>query len=199
MSIKGRRARRGLAGPRRFTETGLPLLLILLAILGSFVLTAPSVRAQLALDIEMRDALTFEPGSFSADPGTNVTLHLVNVGVIPHTFTLFAEPNVPVPLSDNAALQDFYARASTLVDVLLEGGEEATVNFTVPAEEGVYTFACLVPGHAAGGMHGVMFVGVGPPGGDIFGGLGIVQGLLLITLAGVLVFAVVYHVRSTRS
>ncbi len=174
---------------------GLSSLILLLAVLISFVLHAPLAEAQLSLSIEMRDALAFEPGSFSADPGANVTLHLVNGGAIQHTFTLFAEADASVPVDDNAALQDFYGRSPTLVDVALEGAEETTVSFTVPAEEGIYTFVCLVPGHSVGGMHGVMFVGVGPDGVI---GIGIVQGIFLIALVGVAVFAVVYHVRSTR-
>ncbi len=173
-------------------------LFLLLAVLISFVLNAPLAEAQLSLSIEMRDALAFEPGSFSADPGTNVTLHLVNGGVLPHTFTLFAEADVSVPVDDNAALQDFYGRSATLVDVALEGAEEATVSFIIPAEEGTYTFVCVVPGHSVGGMHGLLSVGMAPGGGDPFGGIGIVQGIFIIALIGVVVFAVIYQIRSTR-
>ncbi len=168
-------------------------------VLAAFLsLGSPVARGQLSLTIDFRDALTFEPASFSADPGENVTLRLVNGGVLPHTLTLFAEANAQVPVDDNAPLQDFYGRSATLVDIPLEGGEEATVTFTVPAEEGVYTFVCIVTNHAVGGMHGLMFVGVAPGDGDIFGGIGIVQGLLIFTLIGVGVFAVTYHVRSSR-
>ncbi len=175
---------------------GLSSLILLLAVLISFLLNASLVEAQLSLSIEMRDALAFEPGSFSADPGANVTIHLVNGGALRHTFTLFAEADAPVPVDDNAALQDFYGRSPTLVDVALEGAEETTVSFTAPAGEGIYTFVCIVPGHSVGGMHGLMFVGVGPPPTVI--GIGVVQGIFLIALVGVAVFAVVYHVRSTR-
>ncbi|MEE9164272.1 MAG: plastocyanin/azurin family copper-binding protein [Thermoplasmata archaeon] len=197
MSTAERRDRRGFPRHRRPLEMSLSSLFLLLAVLIAFVLNAPLAEAQLSRSLELRDALAFEPGSFSAEPGANVTLHLVNGGVLPHTFTLFAEADVSVPVDDNAALQEFYGRSATLVDVALEGAEETTVSFTVPAEEGIYTFVCVVPGHSVGGMHGLIFVGVGPPPGGI--GIGIVQGIFLIALVGVLVFAVVYHVRSTRS
>ncbi len=168
-------------------------------LLAAFLsLGSPGTKGQPSLAIDFRDALAFEPASFSADPGENVTLQLVNGGVLPHTLTLFAEVNAQVPVDDNAALMDFYGRSVTLVDTHLEGGEEATVTFTVPTEEGVYTFVCIVPGHSVGGMHGVMSVGVDPGDGGLFGGIGIVQGLFIFTLIGVGVFAVVYHVRSTR-
>jgi plastocyanin len=169
-------------------------------VLAAFLsLGSPGAKGQLSLAIDFRDALAFEPASFSADPGENVTLRLVNGGVLPHTLTLFAEANAQVPVDDNAALMDFYALSVTLVDTHLEGGEEATVTFTVPTEEGVYTFVCIIPGHSVGGMHGVMFVGVDPGDGGLFGGIGIVQGIFIFTLIGVGVFAVIYHVRSTRS
>jgi uncharacterized cupredoxin-like copper-binding protein len=152
-------------------------------------------RAQASVTIDMRDALAFEPGTLFFDPGDNVTLQVVNGGVLQHSFTLFAEAGASVPVDNNAALQDFYANNPTLVDVLLGGGEEATANLTVPAE-GVYTFVCIVPGHAVGGMHGLLIVGNPPVPGDL--GIGIVQAIFLATLAGVAIFAAVYHVRSTR-
>ncbi|MEE9592141.1 MAG: plastocyanin/azurin family copper-binding protein [Thermoplasmata archaeon] len=197
MSRLGRRTRRGSFRHRGLAGIGLLPILLLLAVLTPLVLSAPPAAAQLPLTIEMRDALAFEPGSLSAEPGENITLRLVNGGVLPHTFTLFAEANAQVPVDDNAPLQDFYGRSATLVDIPLEGGEEATVTFTVPTEEGVYTFVCVISGHSAGGMHGLMFVGIAPGDGD-FGGIGIVQGLLIFTLIGVGVFAVMYHVRSSR-
>ncbi len=198
MSRLGRRTRRGSFRHRGLAGIGLLPILLLLAVLTPLVLSAPPAAAQLPLTIEMRDALAFEPGSLSAEPGENITLRLVNGGVLPHTFTLFAEANAQVPVDDNAALMDFYGRSATLVDTFLEGGEEVTVIFTVPVAEGVYTFVCIVPGHSVGGMHGLMFVGVAPGDGDIFGGIGIIQGLFIFTLIGVGVFAIMYHVRSSR-
>ncbi len=196
MSVGEREDCRGLPRRRRLLDLGLSSLILPVAVLISFVLNAPLAEAQLSLSIEMRDALAFEPAAFSADPGANVTIHLVNGGAIQHTFTLFAEADASVPVNDNAALQDFYGRSATLVDVALEGAEETTVSFTVPPEVGIYTFVCLVPGHSVGGMHGLMSVGVEPPPDGL--GIGVVQGIFLIALVGVLVFAVVYHVRSTR-
>ncbi|MDX1534633.1 MAG: cupredoxin domain-containing protein [Thermoplasmata archaeon] len=174
---------------------GLFLTVLVVAVLMPVFLLTQPVRAQASVTIDMRDALSFEPGTLFFDPGTNVTLELVNGGVLRHTFTLFAEAGADVPVNDNAALQAFYASNPILVDVSLEGGQEATANLTVP-EEGVYTFVCMVPGHAVGGMHGLMIVGSPPVPGGL--GIGIVQVLFLIALAGVAVFAAVYHVRSTR-
>lgn len=189
----GRPPIRSVKGP---VLTGVLLLTFAVALLFSMI--APVARAQVPLTIDLRDTLAFEPNTFTVDPGENVTIRVVNGGILQHTFTLFAEANAQVPVDNNAALQDFYARSPTLVDVDLSGGLEDTVNFTAPMTEGVYTFVCMVPGHSVGGMHGLMFVGMAPTGGDPFGGIGIVQGLLIIALIGVVVFAVIYQIRSTR-
>ncbi len=190
---RGRPRIRGTA--RRILVGTLPLIIILAVFLA---LPAPSSRGQVSRAITMGD-IFFEPGTFAANPGDNVTLRLVNGGVLPHTFTLFEEANVSVPVNDPNALREFHSRSQPLVDISLDGGQEASVNFTVPATVGLYTFVCMVPGHAAQGMHGLMFVGVEPGDGGLFGGIGIVQGIFLSALVGVLVFAVPYHVRSTRS
>ncbi|MEE9592592.1 MAG: cupredoxin domain-containing protein, partial [Thermoplasmata archaeon] len=137
---------RGIAATRL---AGILLLTLIVAFL--LVMPAPSAQAQVSLTIDLRDVLTFEPNRISVDPGENVTIRVVNSGALQHTFTLFAEVNAQVPVDNNAALQDFYARSTTLVDVDLAGGEETTVNFTAPITEGAYTFVCIVPGHSVGG------------------------------------------------
>ncbi|MFQ5986532.1 MAG: plastocyanin/azurin family copper-binding protein [Thermoplasmata archaeon] len=189
---------RGKPSPSGIARKGLRSALITALIIASILaLAGPGARAQAPLVMTMGD-LFFEPGSFSIEPGENVTLRVVNGGALRHTFTLFAEADAQVPVDDNAALLDFYARSPTLVDVDLAGGQETTVNFTVPDPIGVYTYVCIVPGHSVNGMHGLMFAGVTPGNGDFFGGIGIVQGILLIALAGVAIFVVIYQIRSTR-
>jgi uncharacterized cupredoxin-like copper-binding protein len=175
---------------------GILLLTLVLAFLLS--VSVPSAQAQVSLTIDLRDVLAFEPNRITVNPGENVTIRVVNSGVLQHTFTLFAEVNAQVPVDNNAALRDFYARSPTLVDVDLAGGEEATVNFTAPMAEGAYTFVCIVSGHSVGGMHGLLSVGMAPGDGDPFGGIGIVQGIFIITLIGVGIFVVIYQIRSTR-
>ncbi|MFQ5553306.1 MAG: hypothetical protein ACE5EW_06275 [Thermoplasmata archaeon] len=189
---------RGIPRPPEVVGKGLRRDLIM-ALLIACLLSLPvqQARGQASLPITMGEFF-FGPGSISLDPGENVTLHLVNDGTVRHTFTLFAEANADVPVLDNAALLDFYARSPTLVDVELTVGQEVTLNFTVPETEGRYTFVCIISGHSVNGMHGLLFGGVEPGDGNLFGGIGIVQGLLLISLVGVAVFAVIYQIRSTR-
>ena len=158
------------------------------------VLPTRPVQGQQSLTITMGDTF-FDTASFSVAPGENVTLRLVNGGAQEHTFTLFAQADATVPVNDNTALQEYNSTNAKIVDVGLLSGQERTVEFGAPSANGTYTFVCMVGGHSVSGMHGVMNVGAGP--GGIFQ-IGIVQGIFLIALVGVLVFAVVYHVRSTR-
>ncbi len=132
--------------------------LLLLAALG---LTG-EVSAQVTLTILQRDARVFEPASFSAEPVETVTLTLMNTGAIPHTFTLFAQPNADVPVGDNAALQAYSATHAKIVDEILGGGEQRQIQFTAPTVEARYVFVCMRPFHAAAGMHGVLIVGAPP-------------------------------------
>ncbi len=88
MSTGERRDRRGLPRHRRLLDRRLSSQILLLAILDSFVLSAPLAEAQLFLSIEMQDVFAFDPGMFSADPGANVTIQLLNDGALQHPFTL---------------------------------------------------------------------------------------------------------------
>lgn len=113
----------------------------------------------------LRDNFRFEPDTLSAAPGADLELLLINQGQLPHTFTLFAERNPSVPFDDPDALQQYYETHPTIVDIVLAEGEERTVSFPAPTEEGTYVFVCMRRGHAAEGMTGVLRVEspVGPP------------------------------------
>ena len=179
---------------RRALRLASPLIAFLF--LALFIPT-PGASGQVNLTVLLKDSLIFEPRLIVAQPGDNVSLKLVNDGVLRHTFTLFSQPNAQVPLNDNAALQEFASQAELIVDIVLAGGEEAWANFTAPPTEASYILVCTEPGHAVGGMHGVLAVGIPPPDGPSIR-IGIVQGLMLGAIAGTVVFAVLYHLRTTR-
>ncbi len=124
---------------------------------------APVSEAE-SLDVRLRDSNDFAPDRIAAQPGESLTLHLINDGFAPHSFTLFSDRNPSVPLSDEADLQAYNATHIKLVDVWLKGGEGATVTFTAPSENGTYVFVCMVPLHTVGGMHGQLIVGEEPSG-----------------------------------
>lgn len=171
--------------------------LFALALLAGLLGGPDHAHAQVTDDVLLRE-FAFEPSAFATDPGEEVTLHLINDGEQPHTFTLFAEPNPTVPVNDPGALLEFNATTEKIVDVRLGPGEETDIQFTTPTAAAQYVIVCMVPGHAPLGMHGVVNVGVegGPDGPSL--PFGIVQGMMLVTLIGTVIFAVAYHVRTTR-
>ncbi|MEE9173585.1 MAG: plastocyanin/azurin family copper-binding protein [Thermoplasmata archaeon] len=137
-----------------------------MASISLWAVPAPGVHGQVTLTITMADALTFSPKTFSAEPGESVSLTLINAGALPHTFTLFAEADASVPVSDNSALQTYYNDNTPLRDVDFDGGMQDSVTFTAPMTEGIYTFVCIVSGHSVGGMHGTMTVASPAPPDD---------------------------------
>ncbi len=177
------------------------LLLAVLSIIALLIPYSSPVRGQRSIDVELRDDLTFSPDRIAVSPGENITLRLINVGGAQHTFTLFVVPNDVVPIEPFSELQAYYDRTDKIVDVWLLGGEEATVSFTAPTTEAEYAVVCMIIGHAALGMVGVLVVGepdgVTPPPGFVWP-LGLIQTILVIALAGTAVFAAVYHLQTTR-
>ncbi len=150
-------------GDHKTTSTGLALvgLLVFLTTLTGIPVPVAAGPVTVTYVIELTDALTFELDQIITAPGANVTLHLRNVGQARHTFTLYSDVNVSLPLDTEQALFAYYQDQLTalILDETLEGGEERTVNFTAPETVGIYAIACMIPGHARGGMVGSMVVG----------------------------------------
>lgn len=180
---------------------GLTGILLLTALVLTAVAPAPPARGQTEVTVRLLDTLRFDPPLIAVDPGEEVHLRVMNAGQSMHTFTLFTPPNPEVPLDPFSALQTYYDETQKMADVWLDPGEEAWANFTAPSEEANYRYLCMVLGHAAGGMVGWLQVGGGGPdgGGGFVWPLDLIQTILVIALAGTAVFAVVYHLRTTRS
>ena len=78
--------------------------------------------------------LAFQPNEITIAANTDVTIHAVNKGVLPHTFTI---PDV----ADTGEVP---------------GGDSKTLTVNLPPGE--YTFDCTVPGHKEAGMVGKLIV-----------------------------------------
>lgn len=89
-----------------------------------------------AIRVEMLDTMRYSPDTITVAAGSEVTIELVNVGMIPHTFTI-----------DEAD-----------VDVELAAQEEETFTFTAPSEPGEYEIYCAIPGHRQAGMVATLVV-----------------------------------------
>ena len=86
------------------------------------------------IEVDMQDSLTYQPADITIPANTDVVIHAVNSGVLPHTFTI----------KDVADTGD------------VAGGSSADVTVNLPTGE--YEYHCAVPGHADAGMVGKITV-----------------------------------------
>jgi nitrite reductase (NO-forming) len=78
--------------------------------------------------------LAFNPAELTIPANTDVTIHAVNSGALPHTFTI----------TDVADTGEVASGASADVTLNLAAGE--------------YEYFCAIPGHKDGGMVGKLIV-----------------------------------------
>jgi plastocyanin len=86
------------------------------------------------IEVDMVDALAFDPPEITIPANTDVTIHAVNSGALPHTFTI----------TDVADTGEVAGGASADVTVNLKPGE--------------YEYFCAIPGHKDAGMVGKLIV-----------------------------------------
>lgn len=116
-------------------------------------------EADVSIDIEAKDDLTFDPKELTVSAGQTVTFRITNTGSIPHEFTLGDEETQD---EHEAEMQEMVKSGEMMMHdelnaVNLEAGEvkELTWKFT---EGGQVLFGCHQPGHYAGGMKGSVTV-----------------------------------------
>ena len=103
---------------------------------------ATAVAATTAADgtqvstVTVGDKMSFDPAAISVHAGQPVTLTLHNTGGMPHDFSLSEGVSQPVKITAN-------------------GGQDTSDTFTLN-KPGKYAFDCSMPGHAMGGMRGVI-------------------------------------------
>ncbi len=164
-----------------------------------FLNIAPGGPAYL-LEDNTTSQFRFVPDVLAAAPTAHgaTTLHVkvTNLGSIPHSFTVYPQPNETV-----TSLGQF-AKNPPLVNqsVPIPGpkGASTWANFTVPGP-GVYEFVCMVLGHFASGMFGFLYVGVLPPAPSAPPSTAIVDGWILVGSAALLGIGAVLAVAAALS
>ena len=101
--------------------------------------TAPATGGQTGgqattFEVDMQDSLSFQPSELTIPANTDVTIHAVNSGALPHTFTI-------KDVADTGEVA---------------GGASADVKVNLPPGE--YEFHCAIPGHTEAGMVGTLKV-----------------------------------------
>jgi plastocyanin len=184
---------------RRFPYTSAVVLLSVASLLMFGMGAAQSVRSHAVLPAAS-DQLTVTVGtlfSFSVStdevtPGDTVALTIVQTDDTEHTFTLSSVTNATLPTSDGQGqLYAYFAAHPPLVNFTIPSGQGTyTMSFVAPPY-GLYEYLCLVSGHFAAGMAGIL--GSGEHGGTITPDTGPGAPVFIIggTIAGLVVLAIV--------
>jgi uncharacterized cupredoxin-like copper-binding protein len=124
---------------------------LLLAACGGAAAPTPTPKT---VDFNFSNNLVFEPKTFSAETGAQVTLNLNNANAgLEHSFVL-------VPAGTDLTQSDDAINAQAIGGVnsgKVAPGATQTYTFVAP-NPGTYTYVCTVPGHAAAGMVGELTV-----------------------------------------
>lgn len=99
--------------------------------------------------------MIFEPGSLKFNRGETIRLTIVNKGELPHEFVIDDKPGI---VEHKALMEKFPEMEHDDPNAVhLDPGESGNIvwKFT---NDGVFKFACLIPGHYDAGMHGDLTV-----------------------------------------
>ena len=117
--------------------------------------------------INLTDQPSFSPAFLTFPAGTNVSLHLVNVGLYNHTFTLSKTPAGRLPSNSTPSeVYQFFGTNGTLANVSLAPGAQGWANLTFNSSEGFdsFEFASVVPYQFQAGMWGLLNLSSTTPG-----------------------------------
>ena len=120
--------------------TGLGLLVLVVVAIGIVARGTGSDDSPSSAEIVLED-LRFSPNQLIAKVGVPLTVRLTNRGLERHDLNF---PSLHMPGLEG-------------VESILEPGETRTITLRF-AEPGTHTFICSLPGHAAAGMTGAVFV-----------------------------------------
>jgi uncharacterized cupredoxin-like copper-binding protein len=122
--------------------------------------------------VNTTDTPSYQPNAISASEGTVLSIHVVNVGLFNHSFTVLATPNVRVPTNVTPTQLNAIVHANgTLANVTVAPGTSTWVNLTlnvsVPAGkvQNSYEILSIVPFQFQAGMSGYLNVTSSTPTG----------------------------------
>ncbi len=120
---------------------------------------AEAAEADRTIDIEVGNALTFDPAELTVSAGETITFRIANTGDLEHDFTLGDEEAQEAHEAEMAemAASGEHMEHSDPNAVAVHAGEtvELTWHFTEP---GTVLYGCHVEGHYAAGMKGTITV-----------------------------------------
>lgn len=111
------------------------------------------------ITLNMTDRPSFSPQFLMLPAGTSVSIHLMNQGGLPHTFTLGKTPGARLSLTlTPSQVNAFFAANGTLANVSVAAGGQGWVNLTFLISQGfdTFEFASVVPYQFQAGMWGLL-------------------------------------------
>lgn len=120
-----------------------------------------------SLTVSVGNDFAFSLSENEVTPGDTVTVTLVDLGTVIHTFTLSPIANFAFNSSDSSAhLDAFFVAHPPLVNLMVNGtpGEKHSQTFVAPAY-GEYEYICNQSGHFQEGMWGLLGSGEAGSGG----------------------------------
>lgn len=127
--------------------------ILLLAVAAVVVVAVPTAQAKPGRAAATVTVTAGKPSEFGFKLSTKtvahgaVTFNVTNGGAIPHTFKVCSAPTKSASATS----------CSGKVTSMLSPGSKATLKVTF-SKAGSYEYLCTVPGHAAGGMKGLLKV-----------------------------------------
>lgn len=118
-----------------------------------------AAKATRTVKFEMRESddgqMLFEPASLNVKKGETIRLTFINKGEVDHEFVMDTQEAV---MEHKAVMEKHpdmeHADPNSL---RLQPGQKGEIVWTF-ANDGDFTFACLIPGHYESGMHGAISV-----------------------------------------
>ena len=133
---------------------------------GSAALSAfAKAEEPVTITINAVAGLQFDVVRFSVTPGQKVKIVFVNKDDMSHNL-LFAKPgmrlqvvNAAIKLEEKGPEKEYIPDSPYVLWAMpvLSPGEEKTLTFTAPGQEGIYPYVCTFPGHGFS-MYGAMYV-----------------------------------------
>lgn len=120
--------------------------------------------------VNMNDAPAYTPRALNGSAAATLSVHLVNLGVYDHSFTLSKVPNIVLsPTWSPARLDSFFAKNGSLANVSVAPGASAWANVTFNDSVGgdSFEFVSQVPYQFQAGMWGFVNLSASGPGAQL--------------------------------
>ncbi len=126
--------------------------------------STPAASTPKTVEIKAISGLQYDQVRFAAEPGQRVEIVLENVSSLPHNLLITA-PGARMSVvkaagqMENGLDRNYTPDSDSVLHAIpvLDPGQQDTLSFAAPAEEGVYPYVCTFPGHGTV-MYGAMYV-----------------------------------------